>query len=319
MKIDKPLISIVMAVYNPNMQWLEQQLCSLNEQSYHNIQLLVLDDCSTKVEYAEICACIKRCVNRFPCDIGRNEINMGSNKTFEKLTGLAKGKYIAYCDQDDIWNEDKLTVLEDLIEKTGALLVCSDVMVIDGEGNITADSITKVRKHHVFQEGSNLGQGLLFKNFVIGCTILIESQTAKNAVPYIDSMVHDHYLALYAALQGNIAVSKETLIRYRIHEDNQTNVMTGVRSKKDYYEKRILPFFNRITEIKSRLKVKDTEEALLWAQARIDYYNGHWKSGAVIWKYRSMNRSTAMFELIMLKSPSFLFIRVIRWIQAGKL
>jgi len=318
MKIDKPLISIVMAVFNPNMQWLEQQLCSLNEQSYKNIQLLVLDDCSTKVAYEEICACIRRCVNRFPCDIGANERNMGSNKTFEKLTRLAKGKYIAYCDQDDIWNADKLTVLEDLIKKTGALLVCSDVTVINGEGNITANSITKMRKRHIFKEGSDLGYGLLFKNFVIGCAMLIDSQTAKNALPYIDSMVHDHYLALYAALQGKIAVCKTNLICYRIHENNQTNVMTGVDSKKEYYEKRIIPFYTRIAAIKSRLFVKDIDKALLWAQARKDYYHGSWKCGAVIWKYRHMNRSTAMFELIMLKVPSFLFNLVIRRIQAGK-
>lgn len=316
---DKPLVSIVMAVYNPNMQWLEQQLLSLNKQSYENIYLHILDDCSTTVGYNKICACVERCIDRFPYNIGKNEMNIGSNKTFEKLTEIARGKYIAYCDQDDIWNEDKLAVLENMIEKTDALLVCSDVVVIDEEDNITADSIVKVRKRHVFHEGPNLGYELLFKNFVIGCTMLIDGKTAKEAVPFIDSMVHDHYLALYCALQGNIAVCQKPLIRYRIHENNQTNVMTGVYSKKDYYIERILRFYERIMEINSRLSVNGIDEVILWAQARRDYYYGHWKSGFVIWKYRSMNRSTALFELIMLKMPAFFFIRVIRWIKEGKL
>src|SRR5690606_11082718 len=116
----------VMAIYNPNMQWLEQQLYSLNEQSYENIQLLIIDDCSTEIKYDDICACIKKCISNFPYNICRNEKNIGSNKTFEKLTRMAEGKYIAYCDQDDIWCKDKLSILVSLIESNGALLVCSD-------------------------------------------------------------------------------------------------------------------------------------------------------------------------------------------------
>ena len=39
MGTDKPLISILMAVYEPRMDWLRQQLVSLNEQTYPNLRL----------------------------------------------------------------------------------------------------------------------------------------------------------------------------------------------------------------------------------------------------------------------------------------
>lgn len=69
---------------------------------------------------------------------------------FEKLTLQAHGKYIAYCDQDDIWFPQKLSTLQKEIEKSDVKMVCSDMHIIDGRGNQIADSITNVRKHHVF-------------------------------------------------------------------------------------------------------------------------------------------------------------------------
>ena len=45
METDKPLVSILLAVYKPNEKWLIEQLISLNEQSYENLELIVYDDC----------------------------------------------------------------------------------------------------------------------------------------------------------------------------------------------------------------------------------------------------------------------------------
>lgn len=38
----------------------------------------------------------------------QNKKNIGSNKTFELLTSIADGDYIAYCDQDDIWEQPSI-------------------------------------------------------------------------------------------------------------------------------------------------------------------------------------------------------------------
>ena len=91
---------------------------------------------------------------------------------------------------------EKLKILKNEIEQTGALLVCSDMYVIDGKGHQTADSITKVRRHHVFLSGTGLADKLLFRNFVTGCTMLMRTNIAKAAISFCPYMVHDHYLAL---------------------------------------------------------------------------------------------------------------------------
>ena len=100
MGTDKPLISILMAVYEPRMDWLRQQLVSLNEQTYPNLRLYIRDDCSPTVPYEQIQSCVRDCIMRFPYVITRNERNLGSNATFELLTKEAEGDLFAYCDQD---------------------------------------------------------------------------------------------------------------------------------------------------------------------------------------------------------------------------
>ena len=95
MEIDKPLITIVMAVYEPNMQWLKEQLLSLEAQTYPNLELIIRDDCSTTVPFEQICECAATCIRSFPYEISRNERNVGSNQTFEWLTQQARGEYIA--------------------------------------------------------------------------------------------------------------------------------------------------------------------------------------------------------------------------------
>ena len=170
MEIAKAQISILMAVYEPRMDWLRQQLVSLNEQTYPNLRLYVRDDCSPTVPYEQILACVRECITRFPCTIARNEENLGSNGTFELLTKEAEGDLFAYCDQDDVWLPEKLAVLQEAMEREQALVVCSDMYIIDGEGRQVADSITKVRRHHVFRSGTDLARGLLTSNFAAGCT-----------------------------------------------------------------------------------------------------------------------------------------------------
>ena len=164
METDKPLISILMAVYEPRLDWLREQLESLEKQSYPNLRLCIRDDCSPTVSFWGIERLVKECICSFPYEIRRNEENLGSNLTFQRLTQEAEGEYFAYCDQDDVWLPEKLEALQEELERTGALLVCSDMVIIDGQGQQTADSITKIRRRHVFRSGGVLTEGLLISN-----------------------------------------------------------------------------------------------------------------------------------------------------------
>ena len=318
----KPLVSIVMATYNPRMDWLKEQLTSLENQIWRPLELIILDDCSTKVSLDEIRACVENCVHSIPYQILQNAKNIGSTKTFEKLTMLTQGKYIAYCDQDDIWHEDKITALLACSIEDKINLVYSDVRLIEESGKITADSITILRKRHLFYEGADLAAKLLIQNFVVGCTMLIKSDTAKNSVPFITEMMHDHYLALMASLDGDLAFCKSPLVLYRIHEENQTNTLTKVNNKQDYYEFKIKAFLDRIKRLghdKIINRIPEYDNIKKWATARDKYYNGDLTQARIIWKYRKFDYNISMFELVMLKMPGFLFRDALYKIKKGKI
>ena len=314
MEPDKPLISILMAVYEPRMDWLREQLESLERQTYPNLMLYIRDDCSPTTPFAELEVLMGECIRPFPYEVRRNEENLGSNLTFERLTREAEGEYFAYCDQDDVWLPEKLSVLQEELEQSGALLVCSDMYIIDGNGKQVTDSITKVRRHHVFRSGEGLAEGLLIHNFVTGCTMLVRSEVAKQAIPFCPYMVHDHYIALCCAAAGEILSLPQPLIRYRIHGGNQTGLMAGVTGRKRYQEIRIdLPlekfrWLERDFPYRESLKGA-IKQRRLWMEAR----QRHWATGKgkqLVWKCRQFSPLATLFEVTLRWLPEPIF----RWV-----
>lgn len=312
----KPPIAILMAVYEPRLDWLEEQLRSLNDQTYPNLRLYIRDDCSPTVPFEELQACVARCVHAFPYTLERNGENLGSNATFQRLTQEAEGTYFAYCDQDDVWLPEKLDTLQRAMEESGAQLVCSDMSIIDAAGKQVAASITQVRRHHILRSGGDLASSLLVSNFVTGCTMLVRAQTAKAAVPFCPHMVHDHYLALCAATGGEIRSLPQCLVRYRIHGGNQTGLLAGVTDKASYGRVRIDAMLKRMEWLRENLPCdertkKAIEDGVLWARARASNWAGRGGKGTV-WKYRAYSPLQSVFELFAawLPEPVFrLFLR----------
>lgn len=321
METDKPLVSIVMAVYKPNKTWLCEQLESLNRQSYPNIELLVCDDCPDFPTEEKI---FSKQITEFPFKFIRNEKNIGSNKTFEKLTALASGKYISYCDQDDIWDPDKVEKMTEVLENTGSPLVCSDLRIIDGSGNKIADSITKIRKRHIFREGNGLAPKLLVSNFVTGCAMMIRSETAKSAIPFAESLVHDQWLAINAALKGKIEVIHTPLISYRQHDSNQTAALKGIIDKSSYYNERLTKYKDRLREYKNRLYFTDMknviDELSAFYEARIRYsQKARLKDLKIMLKYKYYARDSVLIESVMKFIPDRVFKIIISLAKKGKI
>ena len=315
----KPKIAILMAVYEPRMDWLREQLESLNAQTYPNLELYIRDDCSPKTPYADIEQCVRECITNFPYTLMRNEENVGSNRTFERLTQEAEGDFFAYCDQDDIWLPEKLTVLEEAATKSNALLVCSDMYVIDGDGKQIADSITKVRRQQRLLSGDNLAEGLIFHNFVTGCTMLVSAMEAKTAVPFCPYMVHDQYLALWCAERGSIVSVKRPLIRYRLHGSNQTGLLAGVTDKKSYKALKISKAKNCAEWLKVNFPCEKSmsatiENSILWATAREKNWKGQGEK-RIIWKYRRFHFTQSIFELLVSNFPECLFKGILGMIR----
>lgn len=296
---DKPLITIVMAVYHPPVQWLIELLDSLNAQTYPNLELIICDDGPDKPVDAGIFGAH---ITAFGWTLVQNEQNLGSNKTFERLTAMARGAYIAYCDQDDVWLPEKLERLQTALAEDSAVMSYCDMAVIDAAGKPVADSLRAVRPRLHYVSGPHLAEVYFFRNCTAGCSMLITAQTAQAACPFPRLTVCDQWLALLAAQQGAVAFVDTPLMRYRVHGNNQTGILNGVFSKTDYREKRLLPLRERLDLFK---RYGSPSPALC------DFVTARLSGNRLgIWKNRKLSETEARFELAMHGMPEPLF----RWI-----
>lgn len=306
---DTHLVSILMAVYKPNYTWFKEQLISLNNQSYNNLELIIYDDCPEEPVNEAI---IGKYLTKLKYKIIRGKVNKGSNKAFEELTQIGNGDYFAYCDQDDIWELDKIKILVNRIEKDKSVLVYSDMSVIDENGVRKYDTLIEAKPRLKYIEGRDLLQQFFFKNCVSGCSMLVKSKTAKLALPFSNYMIHDQWICLVASLDGNISFVIEALVKYRIHGNNQTGSLRGVFTKKDYYSLRVNILKDQMNElmevIKNKVKAKSNncnninsvklKEIEEFCDARIK------RNIVGIFKHRNLCLNEAYFEILIKYMPA---------------
>ncbi len=315
-------VAILLAVWEPREDWLVELLQSLNAQTYPSLKLYVRDDASPTFPYARLEELLKTHVTAFPFVLHRNERNLGSNGTFGALVKDCEAPYVAFCDQDDIWLPNKLENTFALLQSSPLhpRLVCTNVSVMNGEGIEIAPRMEEHRRRHVFLRGEGLAPTLIHRNFAMGCTMVMERQTALECLPFPSAVVHDHYLAFCAARKGAIDYLDEPQMRYRVYGGNQTGVMAGITSKEAYYRRRIEVFEQRVQaflRVEAEAELPALSEALAWAEARCRNYRREPGSFRALWKLRHVDRKTSLMELLILRLPAPLFRWVIRMIQKG--
>ncbi|WP_293989376.1 glycosyltransferase [uncultured Megasphaera sp.] len=313
-------ITIVMAVYKPNIKWLIEELDSIYDQTYRDFEVLAWNDCpQDTTNYTEL---FKEHLKEIPFKIYKGKENLGSNGAFQNLTELSNTEYIAYCDQDDIWMPDKLQILLDLLDaKDNNTLAFSDMMIINGKSEIIADQVAKVRPRQIFYPGKNALLHLLTKNFVTGCTMMMKSDIAKAAIPFPSSVFHDWWLAICAACKGEIVMADKPLMKYRIYGGNQSGVLKGITNKSSYYEKRILAQMKLVDHVWEAFGPNDTIKlARDWNHARANYFeHPSIKYLKVLMKLRKYSKSTVLFEAVLPFIPTIVLKRIVEEVQKGNL
>ena len=128
---NKPLISLVMPVFNVNPEWLQAAIESVEKQLYENWELCIVDDASSREETVAYLKTLRhpRIRTRF-LDNNRN-ISGATNEAIR----FANGEYLAFMDNDDELTPDALYEMVKAINETGADLIYSDEDFIDLEGN----------------------------------------------------------------------------------------------------------------------------------------------------------------------------------------
>ncbi len=95
-----PLVSVIIPAYN-HQQYVGEAIMSVIEQSYGNIELVIIDDGSTDETYNVILEYQKNYAERFHRFVVFTQKNMGTASTVQKLVTHAHGYYIAPMASDD--------------------------------------------------------------------------------------------------------------------------------------------------------------------------------------------------------------------------
>lgn len=108
-----PLVSVIMPVYNGG-PYLSEAIESILSQSFENFELIAVDDASSDGSW-EILAAYAEKDDRIT--LVRNEKNLGHCITSNKAIGMARGKYIARQDQDDISMPERFSAQVNYLER----------------------------------------------------------------------------------------------------------------------------------------------------------------------------------------------------------
>ncbi|MCJ8327998.1 MAG: glycosyltransferase family 2 protein [Campylobacterales bacterium] len=230
------LVSIAMCTYNGE-RYLKEQLDSILNQSYKNIEIIICDDKSTD-NTIEI---IKNYLNKFDnIKLFENKDNLGFVKNFEKVISLCKGEYISLCDQDDIWNLNKIDIFLNNIDDN--LLIYTDAKLINGQGKELNEFLLKGKKNCV---KGKCNKSLLFDNCISGNTLMFKKDLLEHILPIpLNVDFHDKWIAFIASTYGSIVYYDKALISYRRYDEQVTAVKKkkykSLKEKIEYKEIRYL-------------------------------------------------------------------------------
>jgi len=220
--IDRPLVTVAMSSYN-HEAYIEESILSIINQTYKNIELIVIDDGSTD-HTPEI---LQKLQKQYGFKLELQE-NQGICKTLNKaINQYAGGKYIDFLASDDVMMPDKiekqLTFLE---ENPDYDMVFGKVYMIDGKGRI----IENFKIFEPFDEPvKHIPFDLLIDNNRIPApTIMMSRAIWDKCGGYDENMIlEDFDLSLKIAYNGKIAYLDDYFTYYRWHGQNlSTQVLT---------------------------------------------------------------------------------------------
>ena len=230
------MISIAMTTYN-GARYLREQLDSILCQSVTDFELVVCDDCSTDntfsilQEYAE---------NDPRINLHQNEKNLGFKRNFERVIKLAKGDFVALCDQDDVWTKNHLEVLLNGIGDK--MISAGNSDLIDANGNRIGLTLKQMEAFESFPK-NNMSRALsfiLFRNPVQGAAMLIKKDFFEKALPIPDEVdYHDAWFSILSCFWGGMNYVDEIVNGYRMHEKNVTGHRVQAKSRFRYFLKSI--------------------------------------------------------------------------------
>ncbi len=221
-KMSKPLLSVIMPAYNAEA-YVQEAVSSVLNQTFQDFELIIIDDASTdatvkivkKIQKANPDKNIKL------IEVKKN-LNCGGDKCANEGLKVARGKYIARMDADDVADvsrfEKQITYLR---ENPRVFLVGSNAYVIDKSGKVIGEKIEPLTSEEIYK--AYFGFHPLIHPTCMFKRKLKDGSAFRYVIKH--SANNDYYTFFKLICQGYKFVNMdEKLLKYRIHNSNATFV-----------------------------------------------------------------------------------------------
>lgn len=218
-KESAPLVSIITPCYKGG-KYLPSNIASVLQQDFKDFELLLIDDKSPD-NTREIMQKEREKSDFDPrIHLLQNEKNLGIVGTRNKALQLAKGKYICFLDQDDLWTaNNKLSLQVSYLEQhPECVMVWSHTDLINAKGEKIGQIRFATRDHEIRSK-------LLFWNQFCTCAVMIKSEVVKKS-GLLDrryDKVDDYDLWLKSGKYWTLGNIDKVLVAYRKSWENTSS------------------------------------------------------------------------------------------------
>ena len=222
-----PKVSVILPVYNVE-PYLDEALCSLENQTLKDIEIIAVNDGSTD-NSEEI---LKRHQAKDSRIRYYNQTNQGQASARNLALQYATGEFIFFMDSDDIIAEDTLETCYDYIYKTKADFIFFDgeILLEEGAQNIPWDyQRTYLVEENKKYTGKHLLNLMLDKekhNCVVWLLFISKQYLERINLSFYNGIIHeDELFTTILTLQSdNIFALKRSFVKHRVRQASTMGV-----------------------------------------------------------------------------------------------
>lgn len=233
-----PLISVIIPVYN-TAPYLYESIGSIMNQTLYDIEIIVINDCSTDESDAIICSMMandKRIIYK------KFEINRGLSIARNEALKLAKGKYVYFMDSDDV-------ILHDALEKCYSLCEKNNLDFVFFDGDVFCDKgipslswnyqRTEQYDENTIYEGEELFKDMLntyAHRSVVWLMLISRTHLERLSLSFYPGIIHEDELftALLYLQTSRIGCLKQSLIKHRVRNNSIMTKRYSIRNVSCY-------------------------------------------------------------------------------------
>ncbi|MBN8641827.1 MAG: glycosyltransferase [Flavobacteriales bacterium] len=209
-----PIISVILPVYNCE-KYVSEAVQSVLNQTFTDFELLIIDDCSTDATVSIIQSFSDQRINLI-----LKEKNSGYTDSLNYAISIAKGKYIARMDGDDICLDTRFQKQIEVMNADEEVILCGTaIQIIDSE---------KILKHPINHD--DIKVKLCFSNAFFHPTVMFRKDVfAQFHYNKEFEPAEDYDLWTQLVFKGKVMNIDEVLLKYRVHANQISNYKNDIQ------------------------------------------------------------------------------------------